>query len=119
MPRTYSLDFRRCVIDNYESGMSRKEILSIFKISGKTFFTWYDNFKKGSLLEYNNRSLYSGGKICPKKLSAEILLNPDLTLEELSSKFGVKIPSIWYRCKSIGITRKKNNSVSRKRRKKA
>lgn len=115
MPKIYSLDFRKCVIKNFHSGKSVPDILSTFKISKKTLYNWLNLAKHKDISQYNVRRLYNGGKIPPSSLESELLSSPDLTLKELSEKFSCCFQAISYRCKSLGITRKKNHPVSRKK----
>ncbi len=119
MPRTYSLDFRNCVIKNYRSGMSSLEISSVFGISRKSLFNWLSKDRHNALSHYNVRKLYSGGKISPDSLNLLLSEFPDLTLEEISEKFSCCFQAVSQRCKTLGITRKKNHTISRKRSKKA
>ncbi len=36
----YSIDFRKCVLDNLETGMTWEEVVSVFKISRYTLSRW-------------------------------------------------------------------------------
>lgn len=116
---SYSLDFRRNVVRNVESGMSWDEALKIFNISRYSLARWLNIYKlTGDVLD-SPRGAYKAKKIPSNNLISILDSNPDLTLEELSNRFSCSKVAIWKRCKNLGITRKKNHTVSGKRSKKA
>lgn len=116
---SYSLDFRRNVVINIESGMSWDDALTIFKISRYSLARWLRLYRTtGDVLDVP-RGIYKAKKIPSNNLLSILASHPDLTLEELSIKFSCSKVAIWKRCKSLGITRKKNHTISRKRSKKA
>jgi len=55
-------------------------------------------------------------KVDPRKLTALITNSPDSTLEELAAEFDTYPSVIDYHLRKMKITRKKNNSISRKKR---
>lgn len=116
MPKIYSSDFRNCVLDNYDRGVSRLDILATFGIGQRTLYNWLSSRTKGC----NIRSEYKKvRKIDTNKLLSVIESHNDLTLEELAEKFSCSKVAIWKRCKKLGITRKKNYAISGKKSEKA
>ena len=113
---SYSIDFRKCVIDNISSGMSRDDAGRIFSVSKKIIYKWLNNLKSHGNLDDLPRKRYKTRKIDPEQLKAAIAANPDAILEELGEQFGCWPQSIHKRCVKLGITRKKNHAVRRAKR---
>ena len=110
----YSIDFRRCVLDNLESGMTWEEVVSVFKISRYTLSRWVKLRKAKGSLKDDQRTPYKMRKINVEVLRAMLERKPDATLKELAQEFNYW-PSAIERClKKLGITRKKNHSLRRK-----
>ena len=116
MPKLYSSDYRRCVLENYDRGMSRSAILETFNIGQRTLYNWLRNRSSS----YNSRGEYKKvRKISKSALLEYVETHNDFTLLELSEKFSCSQVAIWKRLKSLGITRKKNDSISGKKPQKA
>lgn len=114
MSKVYSKDFRECVVENIQKGMSRKEAIRVFKIGSDTITRWLRWSKQGRGLETQKRKRYESKKLSDNDLLLYIKANEDSMLEEIAEKFGMSIHAIWYRLKQLGITRKKNHAIRRK-----
>src|SRR5215475_10096206 len=84
MPRPYSVDLRARVIEDVETGASRREAAERYGISPSVAVIWVQRFEEtGSVA-----AKPSGGSISPLEQHAEFLLGlianqPDLTLDEI------------------------------------
>lgn len=115
MSKIYSKDYRECVVDNIRNGMSRKEAIRIFKIGSDSITRWLRWSKQDRGLETISRYRYDSKKLSDDELLLYIEANEDSTLEEIAEHFGMSTHAIWYRLKQLGITRKKNHAIRRKR----
>ena len=84
MPRAYSVDMRKRVIAEVESGASRREVAEEFEISASTAVTWVKCFRETGRCAAKPR----GGSTSPLEEHADLLLGlvekqPDLTLDEV------------------------------------
>src|SRR3990167_9543789 len=105
----YSVDFRKCVIENLESGKTWDEVTSIFSISRDTLSRWVNLYKEKGSLEDSPREPYKVRKIDSQSLISSLERNPDATLKELAQEFGCWPHAIHRRLKKLDITRKKNH----------
>ncbi len=84
MPKPYSMDLRGRVIEEVESGASRREAAERYGLSPSVVVVWVQRFEEtGSVA-----AKPSGGSISPLEKHAEFLLEliaeqPDMTLEEI------------------------------------
>jgi transposase len=84
MPKPYSVDLRARVIEEVETGASRREAAERYGISPSVVVIWVQRFEKtGSVA-----AKPSGGSTSPLEQHAEFLLGlivdqPDLTLDEI------------------------------------
>jgi transposase len=84
MPKPYSVDLRARVIEDVETGASRREAAERYGISPSVVVIWVQRFEEtGSVA-----AKPSGGSISPLEQHAEVLLDlianqPDLTLDEI------------------------------------
>jgi transposase len=111
----YSVDFRRCVLENLESGKTWDEVVSIFSISRDTLSRWVNLSKAKGSLEDNPRMPYKVRKIDSQTLINALEKTSDATLKELAREFNCKPSAIHKRLKKLDITRKKNNPICRER----
>ena len=111
---SYSVDFRRVVVENIEHGKSWEEVMQIFSISRYTLGKWLKKHRSGEGLEDPARKAYKVRKIDIALLQQALERNEDATLEELAQEFNCWPPAIYRRLKKLGITRKKNNAIRRK-----
>ena len=84
MPRAYSGDMRQRVIEEVESGASRREAAEEFEVSASTAIIWVKCFRETGRCIPKPR----GGSISPLEKHADFLLGliaqqPDLTLDEV------------------------------------
>ena len=84
MPKPYSIDLRRRVIDDVETGASRREAAERYGLSPSVVVIWVQRFEEtGSVA-----AKPSGGSTSSLEKRAEFLLaliveHPDLTLDEI------------------------------------
>src|SRR5947209_11884750 len=84
MPKPYSVDLRARVIEEVETGASRREAAERYGISPSVVVIWVQRFEEtGSVA-----AKPSGGSTSPLEQHAELLLGliadqPDLTLDEI------------------------------------
>jgi transposase len=114
MAKAYSNDLRERVIKSYESGVSKKEIISIFMIGTDTLNRWIRKYKETGSIEPCKRTKYRARKFSDEALREHVLRNPSATLEERALFFYVKHQSVFSRMKSLGITRKKRRFSTKK-----
>ena len=112
---SYSLDFRKIVVDNIASGMSWDQAVQTFSISRHTLGRWLKKHKLGESLEDLPRKPYKVRKIDSEKLIKILEKTPDATLHELAAEFDCWPHAIHRRLKCLGITRKKNHVIYRPR----
>jgi len=112
---SYSLDFRKCVLKNLESGKTWEEVISIFSISRDTLSRWVNLYKEKGSLEDRPREPYKIRKIDSQALICALEKTPDATLKELAQEFNCWPHAIHRRLKKLGITRKKNVPIRRER----
>lgn len=115
---SYSIDFRRCVVENIESGMSWDEASRIFKVSRDSVGRWLRQFRETGCVSDAPRKPYKKRKVDVEQLLAMVESRDDATLEELAAPFGVYPSTIDYHLRKMKITRKKNHPVSGARRRK-
>ena len=111
----YSIDFRRCVLENLESGKTWDEVVSIFSISRSTLSSWIRLSKEKGTLEDNPRASYKVRKIDSQVLINVLEKTSDAALKELAHEFNCKPSAIHKRLKKLDITRKKNHSICREK----
>ena len=109
----YSVDFRKCVLENLESGKTWDEVTTIFSISRNTLNRWVNLSKKKGTLEDGPRGAYKVRKIDSQALISSLERTPDATLNELAQEFNCWPHAIHRRLKKLGITRKKNHPIHR------
>ena len=83
----YSIDFRKCVIENIESGMTWENAISTFSISRDTLRRWPTLHKEKGSLKDSPRKAYKVRKIDSQALISILEKNPDATLGELAEVF--------------------------------
>jgi len=110
---TYSVDFRTCVMDNIEAGMTWKNATETFGISKRTLQRWNRMLTTRQTLEDAPRRPGKVRKIDSNKLLKALELTPDATLKELAAEFDCWPHAVHRRLKKLNITRKKNHALSR------
>ena len=115
MPKPYSVDFRGRVIDEVETGASRREAADRYGISPSVVVIWMQRFEEtGSIA-----AKPSGGSTSPLEAHAEFLLDliqqkPDLTLDEIVAamrkrKISGSRSAVWRFFKRHNVSFKKNS----------
>jgi putative transposase len=119
MPRPYSVDLRTRVIEEVQTGASRRGAAEQYKISPSVVIIWTQRFDAtGSVAPKP-----SGGSISPLEKSAAFLLGlvrdkPDMTLDEIVTAMGKRrIPgsrsAVWRFFARRNISFKKNSVCAR------
>lgn len=103
---TYSTDLRKCVLKYLEDGGSKAEAVKIFGISLRTIWNWIARQKEGNIDP--KVKISTPRKIDNDRLMTYIRSNPDAYLREIAEEFCVTIPAVFYACKRLNITFKKN-----------
>ncbi len=112
----YSLDLRlRAVICVEEKKRKWDEVIDLFGICRDSLRRWLAEYRETGTLSEFEKKPYKSQKIEPEKLEDIIEKAPDATLEELAEHFKCHSSAIHYRCRQMGIKRKKNNALHRKR----
>lgn len=109
----YSIDFRKCVLENLESGMTWEEVIATFSVSRGTLSRWVHMHRGQGTLEDSPRKPYKVRKIESQALIRALEKTPDATLKELAHEFDCWPHAIHRRLKKLGITRKKNHPIRR------
>src|SRR5437870_13433897 len=115
MPKPYSVDLRARVIEDVETGASRREAAERYGISPSVVVIWVQRFEEtGSVA-----AKPSGGSTSPLEQHAEFLLGliadqPDLTLDEIIAaltkrRITCSRSAVWRFFDRRGITYKKNS----------
>lgn len=115
MSKGYSEDLRKRVIENYEGGMTKKEITEIFKIGISTLNRWIREYKTTGRMVPKERTKYRQRKFSDADLLEYVTQNPSATLKQMSEHFKVKVSSVWQRLKQLKITRKKKTFLYEER----
>src|SRR5262249_26265668 len=84
MPKPYSIDLRGRVIEEVESGASRREAAERYGLSPSVVVIWVQRFEETGSVAAKS----SGGSISPLEKQADFLLGliaeqPDMTLDEV------------------------------------
>jgi|SRR5579862_6106918 len=84
MPKPYSQDLRRRVVDAVESGASRREVAELYGISPSVVVLWMQRWSDTG----NLAAKPSGGSVSPLDQRGPFMLSliaarPDLTLDEI------------------------------------
>ena len=112
----YSLDFRlRVVICITEKKKTWDEVIEFFGICRDSLRRWLAEYRETGTLSAHEKKPYKPQKVDPEALEALIEKEPDATLEDLAQPFDCHPSAIHYRCRQMGITRKKNNALHRKK----
>jgi transposase len=115
MPKPYSVDLRARVIEDVQSGASRREAANEYGISPSVVIIWAQRFEESGSLAPKP----SGGSISPLEAQAKFLLGliaekPDLTLDEIVAamrkrKIAGSRSSVWRFFARRNISFKKNS----------
>jgi len=107
---TYSVDLRSRVVSFIKDGGSKAEASRRFAVSMWCIHDWC--CRKVLSPKKQGRRLR---KLDWEKLRLHIAEHPDLILRERSEHFDVHINAIWYACRQMSLSHKKNFPVQGKR----
>jgi len=110
MPKKYSLDLRKRVVNCVLEGNNFSQAAKKFNVSYETARLWYNKYLKGSLEDPVPKTRK------PKKLDSEVLKkyvdeNPDKTVKQIAEHFNVWYYAVYYRLNQMGYTYKKRLSL--------
>jgi len=120
MPKAYSMDLRKRVIEACDEGQTIALVAERFKVSASFVNKLQQRRRERGTLEPKP---HGGGRqplLSPahdETLRALLAAKPDTTLAELRIKLGLKIhlSTLWYRVQRLGLTFKKNADSGRTR----
>jgi putative transposase len=101
----HSKDLRTRVLSFINNGGCKSEASRRYKVSRSRIYVWLASEDNLSAKKTGPKE---GTKISATRLSQIIKENPDRSLKELASEFGVHYSSIHYALKRMNYTRKKN-----------
>ena len=110
MSNQYSLDLRERAVSYVHEGGTRGDACRVFKIGGATLDRWLRRHREEGSLAPRARRPYRS-KLDGEALHVYIAAHPDATLEEIGGAFAVYPSTIYYACRRLKITRKKNPAV--------
>lgn len=115
MPKAYSDDLRKRVVEARLSGMSVKEVCALFSIDDNSVYNWVNRHREtGSYSSFRR----GGVKPCTikddEKFRAFAEANAYLTLAQMAEKWGdeVSIFALSRKLRKMGITRKKRPTAT-------
>jgi transposase len=106
----YGKEIRLKVLELLESGKRLKEISDFLSINPRTIQNWIRRLKTEGTVEPKVHGLRKR-KIDKERLQTYINDNPDKTLKEISSVFGVSIPAVFNSLKKMSVTLKKSHRL--------
>ena len=109
---TYSLDFRKCVIDYRNEGHTQQETQEVFKVCAATISAWEKKLREEGTLEKKplNRK---PRKLDDDKLKDYISSHPDAYLREIAEEFHCCETAVTYALRRLKITRKKRRNITK------
>lgn len=109
----YSDDLRAAALAYYDrSDCSQSEVSDIFGIGVKTLSNWLRQRRETGAYSRRNEKVRLSYKLEEEALRAYISTHPDAYLYEIAEQFSCHPTTIFYACKRMGISRKKNQPVS-------
>ena len=116
MGGSYSIALReRAIKFVEEENGSQKEACSVLGIHISTLTKWLKKYRETGKIVPSSRGNYRKRKVDINILKQMVEDIPDATLEELAKPFNVYPSTIFYHLKKLGITRKKNVPIRRKK----
>ena len=109
---SYSIDFRKKVIEFIGKGHTQRSAAKVFGINKETVNRWYQQYIKTGNLEKKPVSR-KFRKIDPEKLKAYIAEHSDAYLKEIGEVFSCSSTAILNAFRRLGITRKKDKALLR------
>lgn len=113
MPKAYSNDLRKRVIESLAEGLSQSKVSRTFSISIVTVKRWQKRYRETKSYEPKQRvfDLSKLRIIDYDKVSQYVETHPDKTLKELGCKFKTSDTAILYILRKLNITYKKTLPV--------
>ena len=106
MPKPYSVDLRKRVLQHLERFPNRKEASRLFQLSIETVYRWLRCKKNEGRIQPLKRK-YAFKRIDDQALIDYVQAHPDHFLSEIAKEFKVSLQSIFYALRRLKITRKK------------
>jgi transposase len=101
---TYSLDLRQRVVDFVKNGGSKAEASRVYEVSEWCVYEWCKRIELKPKKPPQRRKR----KLDWEALHRHVQKYPDALLRERAEYFEVHINAIWYACKQMKLTSKKN-----------
>jgi transposase len=111
--KSYSVDFRACVLRKLDEGMARAEVVNFFKISPATLTIWLRKRRETGDIAPVKRGRYKTRKLDDSALLSYIKEHNDSTLAEIAEQMNVSATAVRKRLIILGVSRKKNHAVRR------
>ena len=111
---SYEKKFRQRVLEYLGTGHTQQATAKTFGVGTATVKEWKKRVENGEGLDIRIRQRQAK-KIDPERLRVYVLKNPDAYLSEIASEFGCVSSAIHKALKKLKMTRKKNDSLQRKR----
>jgi len=112
----YSKDLRRCVIQFIQNGGGKAEASRLFGVGESTIYLWMKTPERCQALKTGPKQNW---KLNLSQLSKAVEERPDAYLSELAEIVGTGISTVYYGLKKLKLSRKKNQSLRGKKRKRA
>jgi transposase len=113
----YSDDLRKAAISYYDrKHCTQLEVSSIFGIGVKTLSRWLRQRREDGTYVRKSQEKRAPYTLDEASLRGYISAQADAYLHEIAEQFSCHPTTIFYACKRLGISRKKNQPVSRARR---
>jgi len=113
----YSEKFRKEVMEYIDRSCSQDYVAKLFNISSKTVWNWVKQRKELGHLKPKQTTERRHRKLPKEELIQYVKDHPDAYIREIAAHFKCGKTSVQNRLKKLGISRKKNSSVQRARRK--
>ena len=108
---SYDSKYRRCALEYWAAGHSKRETAEVFKVSKYALQEWKSQLKSTGELEPKKRR-ETWRKLDPEKLRAHVKEHPDAYLREIAEVFGCSETAVAKGLKRLKISRKKNHTLS-------
>jgi transposase len=118
MPKAYSMDLRKRVIEACDQGQTIAQVAKRFAVSTSFVEKLQQRRREHGTLEPKPHGGGRQPRLSPahdETLRILLATKPDTTLAELREKLGLKVhlSTLWYRLRRLGLTFKKNTGSSR------
>jgi len=109
--KAYSLDLRERVVTFIQNGGSKAEAARRFDIGRRSVYRYLAAKASDTLAPKVSWGRWR--KLDPQKLRRYVKKNPDATLKEIGTAFGVCHHAVWVRLNHLGLALKKSHKISR------